>query len=109
VEKRRPLVCAACGTRVTWADRRMQVSGRHAHTAVNPHGIEFHFGCFSEADGCAVHGVPTDEHSWFAGCSWQYAHCRGCGAHLGWYFTRAATFFGLVLNRLAPGGERPDG
>ncbi|HZA51922.1 MAG TPA: cereblon family protein [Myxococcaceae bacterium] len=92
---------------MTWEDRRIEISGQHAHTAVNPAGIEFHFGCFADAEGCAVHGEPTDEHTWFPGCFWQFAHCRGCAAHLGWYFTGAATFFGLVLERLAPGSEPP--
>jgi hypothetical protein len=101
--RRRPLVCAACGRGVTWEDQRREVSGRHAHTRVNPAGIEFHFGCFVEAEGCVVHGPPTDEDTWFPGCAWQFAHCGGCGTHLGWFFSGADAFFGLVLARLAPG------
>ena len=103
---RRPLVCAVCGRGVTWEDQRREVSGRHAHTRMNPLGIEFHFGCFSEAEGCSVYGEPTDEHTWFPGCVWQFAHCRGCGVHLGWFFSGGDAFFGLVLDRLVPADDR---
>jgi hypothetical protein len=106
--RRRPLLCAACGQGITWEDRRREVSGGHAHTRVNPLGIAFHFGCFSEAEGCTVHGEPTDEHSWFRGCAWQLAHCGRCGVHLGWLFSGADSFFGLVLDRLTPGDARPE-
>ena len=106
--RRRPLVCAACGRGITWEDQRRDVSGRHEHTRVNPVGIEYHFGCFSDAEGCAVSGERTDEHTWFPGCAWQLAHCRGCGVHLGWFFSGADRFYGLVLDRLAPGDASPE-
>jgi hypothetical protein len=80
------------------------VDGNHAHTRTNPSGIRFTFGCFRNAPGCSCSGAPTGEHTWFAGCRWRIACCGGCGEHLGWAFTGAESFYGLILARLV--GER---
>ena len=94
------LLCRFCRLAVTDESERLAVAGEHAHTRSNPHGITFCFGCFAGAPGCVAIGAATLEHSWFAGCRWRIAVCRGCGEHLGWLFTGAHRFFGLILGRL---------
>ena len=96
-----PITCRACGHVITDEAARRQVAGRHIHLRLNPSAFAFIFGCFSRASGCAVHGAPTSEATWFAGCRWQYAHCASCRAHLGWRFSGAESFFGLILERLS--------
>lgn len=98
--RRRPLVCRSCGHLVTYDDARIAIDGEHEHLRVNPSAFVYRFGCFSEADGCAIIGEPTEAFTWFTGCKWQYAHCRGCRGHLGWRFSGAQLFFGLLLERL---------
>jgi hypothetical protein len=98
---RRWLRCRLCHEPVTAEDDRVVVEGEHVHRRSNPSGIEFEFGCFLAAPGAAVVGEPTFEFSWFAGCSWAYSMCGGCGTHLGWYFQgRDPVFHGLILDRL---------
>jgi hypothetical protein len=98
----RRILCAACGHTITSEQQRIEVNGRHEHRCVNPAGIIFHIGCFQRAPGCLTHGVPTTEFTWFPGFGWNYALCGGCSVLLGWqYQGPAATFFGLILNRLA--------
>jgi hypothetical protein len=99
-EPERPLRCAACANVVTLSTHAIDIDGSHVHTRLNPANVVFQFGCFSQAPGCVVSGTPSSEHVWFAGCLWQYAHCARCNAHLGWAFSGALTFFGLVLSRL---------
>ncbi len=102
----RRLLCAACGEPITTDEQRISIAGRHVHRRVNPVGVEFEFGSFSAAPGSVVVGQPTTEFAWFAGYSWVYAICRGCGAHLGWLFEgHEPRFFALILNRLE---EEPD-
>lgn len=101
----RRLLCANCGQPVTTEAERISIEGRSVHQATNPSGIEFEFGCFASAPGALVAGEPTTEFSWFTGYAWRFALCRGCGAHLGWFFQGGApTFFGLILNRLKEEG-----
>ncbi|MCP3142819.1 cereblon family protein [Pyxidicoccus xibeiensis] len=99
-EPETPLCCARCGHPVTRERHRIAVSGRHAHTRVNPFGIVFHFGCFALAEGCTADGPPTAEETWFPGFLWQVAHCSACHTHLGWCFRGDGAFFGLLLDRL---------
>lgn len=96
----RALHCARCGYAITSNAHRITVAGSHVHARHNPAGFGFVFGCFARADGCAIAGEPTLEHTWFAGFTWQYASCAACLAHLGWYFAGDEAFFGLVLDRL---------
>lgn len=96
-------MCATCGAVVTHEHERISIDGSHEHTRLNPAALAFRFGCFRDAEGCVVFGPATSEHSWFAGCAWAFAHCRGCGVHLGWHFSGAMQFFGLVLQRLRSG------
>lgn len=98
------LRCRACGAAITDEGQRRSVDGSHAHTRANPSGMRYTFGCFREAPGCRCLGVPTDEHTWFAGCRWRIAACGACGEHLGWAYTGADAFYGLILARLA--GEK---
>jgi len=97
----RPLVCRFCASLITSAKEAIEVGGSHVHTRLNPASVLFRFGCFRLAPGARVSGEPSSEHAWFAGCLWQYAHCGKCGAHLGWAFSGADVFFGLVLERLS--------
>jgi hypothetical protein len=98
----RILVCAACLQAVTTTSARIEMSGGHAHTFSNPHGIVFHIGCFAVAPGCGVASESSTLHTWFPGYAWQIAVCRGCGEHLGWLFRSGdSCFHGLIFDRLA--------
>jgi hypothetical protein len=96
------IYCAACGERVTRGRWRLDMDG-HEHVVFNPAGVVFRLLCFREAPGVFDHGDPTDEFSWFKGYLWNFAHCRGCGQHMGWRFTAEADpplFFGLIKGKL---------
>jgi hypothetical protein len=101
----RRLRCRVCGAGITDEGQRCSVAGSHAHTRTNPAGVSFGFGCFREAPGCRCLGAPTAEHTWFAGCRWRIAACSACGEHLGWAFSGAEIFYGLILMRLVGEGE----
>lgn len=94
------LNCAHCRHVITYPDERIEISGQHAHTFSNPHGIEFIIGCFACAPGAAEHGPGTEFWSWFAGYRWQISQCRQCAVHLGWRFANGDSFYGLILDRL---------
>jgi len=94
------LHCRLCGAPITDNSQRVEAQGAHVHTRQNPAGVVYCFGCFRAAPGCTAFGRPTAEHSWFAGCAWRIAACRGCGEHLGWQFQGVDCFFGLILDRL---------
>lgn len=106
-KERHPLlVCRLCGHGVAKEKDQISVAGTHRHTFFNPAGIVYELGCFREAAGCVLVGSRSPEFSWFAGCLWQVALCRGCGNHLGWHFLGdGQSFFGLILAELIPGGE----
>lgn len=99
----RGLCCVRCGLLVTWPDQRRERDGSHVHAFFNPHGHLFELGVFATAPGARPLGRPSLDFTWFAGCAWRVAECRGCGAHLGWEYRDQAggTFFGLILDRLA--------
>lgn len=96
--------CKKCGHVIT--STAIEVDGQHTHLRLNPSAFAFIFGCFRDAPGCLVVGEPTAEASWFTGHQWQFAMCGGCGAHLGWAFSGASTFFGLILERLVEPATR---
>ncbi len=101
-EEDRELDCAACGHPITHTKHRTSVGGLFQHTCVNPAGILFEIGCFTEAQGCRHLGPESDDFTWFDGYTWQVAVCQSCRAHLGWRFWSADNeFWGLILNRLA--------
>lgn len=92
--------CGACGREIARVADRIVVGTGDLHTFVNPQGEVFELACFSRADGAVAHGEPTLQFTWFPGHAWRYAGCRGCGAQLGWHFTGAASFWGLVRRAL---------
>jgi len=96
-----PLACHRCLSPITDGSLRIAVGGAHAHRFVNPHGIEFHIGCFAAAPGCTGFGASSTYWSWFPGFAWQVELCAACGEHLGWVFRSAdAVFHGLIQDRL---------
>ncbi len=104
------IVCAACDASITSVRYRIAMNGAHEHRFMNPAGLLFHIGCFSEAIGCAVVGPSSNEYPWFPGYAWRFALCGQCRCHLGWHFRQGAEpgFFGLILNRLRhAAGEEP--
>ncbi|HET7292256.1 MAG TPA: cereblon family protein [Vicinamibacteria bacterium] len=98
------LLCAYCRALVTSRAAALEMSGSHAHTFVNPHGIQFRIGCFADAPGCGVRGAESSYWTWFPGFTWRISVCRHCGEHLGWLFRSPdARFYGLILDRLTAG------
>jgi hypothetical protein len=67
---------------------------------LNPDSIPFEIITFSQTLGCHETGVPTIEHTWFAGHAWSFCHCDRCGQHLGWYYSGQHEFAGLISNRI---------
>lgn len=96
------IFCAACSHVISSSSQRIDVQGSHDHHFVNPHGFNFHVGCFAQALGCDISGGYEAADSWFMGYVWQIASCAGCHGHLGWYFSsqRGEPFYGLILDRL---------
>ena len=95
------LVCAACGHRISDDDHRIEMSGAHEHTFVNPGGFVHHIGCFNAAPGCIHLGPVESAFSWFPGWTWQVAACARCRAHVGWIYRNAGEqFHGLILAAL---------
>lgn len=99
VSEDRLIVCAACAEPITHAREAISVEGKHAHTFVNPNGIQFHVRCFGVAQVLPV-GEPSSFFSWFSGCAWQVALCRACKRHVGWRFEGAQSFCGLITERI---------
>lgn len=100
-EDEKVIRCTACGGRVTHERERLTMNGSHEHEFMNPSALRFVVQCFASAPGCASEGERSDVWSWFPGFAWQIEICRGCGAHLGWSFHGARTFYALVRDRLA--------
>jgi hypothetical protein len=94
--------CAACGAGVARDRHRIPLDGAATRTFVNPDGIEYMITGFSQAPGCAEASSPSPYWSWFPGCAWQVSLCRSCSAHLGWRFSGADSFYGLIVARLTP-------
>ena len=96
------LICVQCRRRITREDFVIAEDGQSEHTRTNPHGFTFTFRLFALAPGCATRGLATTADSWFPPQAWQFAHCSGCGQHLGWCFTRAASArcYALINDRL---------
>lgn len=92
--------CAVCKAYVTDDRYRTMINQQHCHTRTNPNNQTFSFGCFAKARGCQADGIATDEHSWFMGYRWRYAHCKNCGVQLGWQFVGEHDFYALVLEQL---------
>jgi hypothetical protein len=98
------LRCAACDHRITDDAYRIEMSGSHEHSFVNPAGVVHRIGCFHPAPGCVYRGSTETAFSWFPGWTWQIAVCASCGAHVGWIYRSAGEqFHGLVLAALRRG------
>lgn len=93
-------LCAACHQRVAHDRDRLSVMGASEHEFVNPAGIKFNILLFGEAAGCLDVGMPTLKHTWFPGCAWSYCLCERCRHHLGWFYTGARVFVGLIRGRI---------
>jgi len=100
----RAMLCSICRHRITEPSLRIEISGAHEHTFVNPGGFVHHLGCWAAAAGCSYTGVPETAFSWFPGWSWQIADCGSCRVHIGWLFRCAGDqFHGLIVARLIEG------
>ena len=98
------LFCTACSHLVGHLQDRIEVNGSFLHTCTNPYGYVHHFGCHSDAHGCAISGGHRSADSWFKGFSWRLANCGNCDTHLGWLFERPGEhFYGLILDRVQAG------
>jgi hypothetical protein len=89
--------CAACGHGLTRTSARTEVDGKHVHTCVNPQGIEFTFGCWTEAPGCRGLGEESTFFTWFTGFAWRAALCAHCGTHVGWSFRAESRAFATLI------------
>ncbi len=105
----RRLLCSVCEEPITAEGFRISIAGGQLHTRTNPSGQTFEFGCFEEAPGAATLGAATTEFCWFAGYSWVFAVCGGCGEQLGWRFQGGdpPLFHGLICECLVPEQEAP--
>jgi hypothetical protein len=99
--QRNHILCKTCGNAITSEADSIAIYGSHEHTFVNPMGLTFHIGCFSNAGGCHIMGAPTAEYTWFPGFTWSYVVCSSCFTHLGWHYNSGGSgFFGLILDQL---------
>jgi hypothetical protein len=93
--------CAACDHELTTTEARIDMLGRHEHSAANPSGVTYTIGCFAVAPGTEIASNPSAEWSWFPGYRWQLANCAGCDVLVGWRYVREeSAFYGLILDRL---------
>ncbi len=93
--------CVVCDHRITHRAYRIEMSGAHEHTFVNPGGVVHHIGCYAAAPGCIQNGDPQQAFSWFPGWSWQIVSCGRCRTHLGWIYRCAGEqFHGLIVAAL---------
>jgi len=96
------IYCAGCRDLVTRTRWKISLGGSE-RVFTNPMGLTFNLVCFSEAPGAAAEGEATDDHTWFPGYFWNFALCRGCVRHLGWFYRRDSggdAFFGLIKGRI---------
>lgn len=97
------ILCKNCKNIVTFPAHNITVNGEYIHKFTNPEGVTYQISCFSSANGCIIHGIPTMDHTWFDGFSWSLSLCSNCFTHLGWYYKcKDQSFFGLILDRLLP-------
>lgn len=93
-------LCAWCLNPVANERDRFRINGGDEFSFRNPEGTQFEILTFSHAPGCRETGLPTLEHTWFAGHAWSYCLCRRCQQHLGWQYAGEHTFVGLIRARL---------
>ncbi len=93
-------LCAWCLNRVANERDRFAYDGKDEFTFSNPEGIRFDIITFERTLGCRPAGVPTLQYTWFSGHAWSYCLCDRCGQHLGWYYSGAHEFAGLIKARI---------
>lgn len=93
-------LCASCLNRVANEQDRFAFNGKDEFTFSNPEGIRFEIITFARLLGCRQSGVPTLDHTWFAGHAWSYCQCDRCGQLLGWYYAGQHEFTGLITYRI---------
>ena len=93
-------LCAWCLNRVASEKDRFAYESESQFAFKNPNGILFQIITFTQTIGCQESGVPTLEHTWFAGHAWSYCACDRCRAHLGWYYSGPSDFVGLIRERI---------
>jgi len=93
-------LCVACLNRVASETDRYLHEGKSEFSFKNPEGIRFNILTFSRTLGCLEIGVPTLEHTWFAGHAWSFCVCDRCHMHLGWYYAGPSDFAALICDRI---------
>jgi hypothetical protein len=93
-------LCAWCLNHVAREKDRFVYDGKDEFAFTNPQGILFEIITFSQTIGCGETGEPTLEHTWFPGHAWSFCHCDRCGQHLGWCYSGAHEFVGLIKDRI---------
>ncbi|EKX45318.1 hypothetical protein GUITHDRAFT_108957 [Guillardia theta CCMP2712] len=72
-------------------ERRNRPVGNDQHVQtqvlVNPHGSSFEVLRTRRVVNSLIYGRRVLRHSWYPGFAWQCVACKGCLAHLGWFFT----------------------
>ena len=94
------LYCSNCSKLITRGRWRIERNDDHEHAVFNPAGQIFEIACFKEAPGVGVIGQPSNEFTWFKGYHWQIGFCLNCNSHLGWQYSGAEIFFGLIKSKL---------
>lgn len=94
--------CRRCRNYLTENRFLIPVDGEICHFFHNPAGQGFDIQTYHLVEGCIVSGKPTEFFTWFPGHAWQFAYCRQCETHLGWYYScdGGAGFFGLIIDLL---------
>ena len=96
-------LCVACSKKITEDKERFTYEGETEFHFTNPEGYVFDIITFRTADGCREEGLSTLEFTWFKDHSWSFAVCGRCGLHLGWKYSGANSFYGLIKSRLVKG------
>ncbi|HVL02782.1 MAG TPA: cereblon family protein [Dongiaceae bacterium] len=101
-KKKSVVRCRCCRAYITESQFLIPVDGECIHFFKNPIGQGFDIQTYVMAEGCIVSGKPTEFFTWFPGHAWQYAYCKDCNNHLGWYYTcdGMAGFYGLIIDQL---------
>jgi len=95
------VLCSVCKSRITKKNEKIEVSGKHIHTFVNPTGVYYNIRCFRTAEGVSIFSGSTDNFTWFPGYSWSVVVCSNCQVHNGWlYDSGKNSFYGLIDNKI---------
>ena len=98
------IYCKLCLNIITSHSEKIITDGKFLHEFINPAHIKYIIGCFLNASGSVVQGVPTLEATWFSEHEWSFVNCKKCTEHLGWYFQKENNgFYGLIISKLEGG------